>query len=132
MRDHRRDQKLTRVKFKQVECDPCPVHDLCTKHPRRPLSFHEEGGLKTVQKRKQEQHTDKWRDQYGKRADVEGRVSQCIFALGMRRSRYRGLEKTHLQFILTAATINLTRVMNWYNEQPRSETRFTRFGRPAA
>jgi transposase len=132
MRDHRRDHQLTRVKFKRVECEPCPVHDLCTKHPRRTLSFHEEEVFKVVQRRKQEQHTDEWRTQYGKRAGVEGTVSQCVFALGMRRSRYRGLDKTHLQFVLTSAAMNLTRVVNWFNEKPRSETRFTRFGKLAA
>lgn len=132
MRDHRREHQLTRVKFKRVECQPCPVHDLCTKHQRRTLSFHEEEVYKTVQQRKAAQHTAEWRKHYGKRAGVEGTVSQCVFALGMRRSRYRGVEKTHLQFVLTATAINLTRVLNWHNEKPRSETRFTRFGRLAA
>ena len=132
MRDHRRDHQLTRVKFKRVECEPCPAHDQCTKHPRRTLSFHEEDVFKTVQQRKRDQHTEEWRKRYGKRAGVEGTVSQCVFALGMRRSRYRGLAKTHLQFVLTAAAMNLTRVLNWHNEKPRSQTRFTRFGRLAA
>ena len=132
MRDHRRDHKLTRVKFKRVECEPCPVHDQCTKHPRRTLSFHEEPVFKLVQQRKQAQHTRAWRKRYGKRAGVEGTVSQCVFALGARRSRYKGLDKTHLQFVLTSAAINVTRVLNWLNETPRSETRFTRFAQLAA
>jgi transposase len=132
MRDHRRNHELTRVKFKRVECEPCPVHDLCTTHPRRTLSFHEETVFKAVQCRKEEQHTDDWLKRYGKRAGVEGTVSQCVFALGMRRSRYRGLAKTHLQFVLTAAAMNLTRVVNWLNDKPRSETRFTQFGQLAA
>jgi len=132
MREHRRDHQLTRVKFKRVQCEPCPVHDLCTKHPRRTLSFHEQDLFEAVQQRKQEQHTSEWRKRYGKRAGVEGTISQSVFALGMRRSRYRGLDKTHLQFVLTAAAINLTRVTNWLNETPRSQTRFTRFGRLAA
>src|SRR5690606_13615224 len=132
MRDHRRNHELTRVKFKRVECEPCPVHDLCTKHPRRTLSFHEQPLFELVQQRKQKQHTPAWRRRYGKRAGVEGTVSQCVFALGMRRSRYRGLDKTHLQFVLTAAAMNLTRVVNWLNEKPRSQTRFTRFAQLAA
>ncbi len=132
MRDHRRDHKLTRVKFKRVECEPCPVKDKCTKHPRRTLSFHEEGVFKMVQQRKQDQQTQEWRKRYGKRAAVEGTMSQSVFALGARRSRYRGMDKTHLQFVLTSAAMNLTRVVNWLNETPRSETRFTRFGRLAA
>jgi len=129
MRDHRRDHQLTRVKFKRVECEPCPVHDLCTKHTRRTLSFHEEGVFKVVQKRKQDQHTDVWRKQYGTRAGVEGTISQGVFALRSRRSRYRGQDKTQLQFILTATAMNVTRVLNWIDDIPRSQTRITRFGR---
>jgi len=132
MREHRRDHELTRVKFKRVECEPCPVHDLCTKHTRRTLSFHEQGLFEAIQKRKQEQHTEIFQQSYGKRAGIEGTISQSVFALGMRRSRYRGLDKTHLQFVLTAAAMNLTRVLNWYDEKPRSQTRITRFGRLAA
>jgi transposase len=132
MRDHRRNHELTRVKFKRVECEPCPVHDQCTKHNRRTLSFHEQPVFEVVQQRKAEQHTEEFRKRYGKRAGVEGTISQCVFALDMRRSRYRGLEKTHLQFVLSAAAMNLTRVVNWLNEVPRSKTRMTRFGQLAA
>ncbi|HLU11610.1 MAG TPA: IS1182 family transposase [Oceanobacillus sp.] len=132
MRSHRRDHELTRVKFRRVECEPCPVHNLCTKHHRRTLSFHEQPLFEMIQQRKQEQHTEAWRKRYGKRAGVEGTISQCVFALDMRRSRYRGLDKTHLQFVLTAAATNLTRVWNWFNETPRSATRTTRFGLLAA
>lgn len=132
MRDHRRDHQLTRVKFKRVECEPCPVHDLCTKHNRRTLSFHEQPVYEKVQQRKIDQHTDDWKQEYGKRSGIEGTISQCVFALGARRSRYRGQDKTELQFVFTAAAINLTRILNWQNEVPRSETQITRFGRLAA
>ena len=132
MREHRRNHELTRVKFKRVECEPCPVHDLCTKHNRRTLSFHEQPLFELIQQRKQEQYTEAFRKRYGKRAGIEGTISQGVFALGMRRSRYRGLGKTHLQFLLTAAAMNLTRVLNWHNEKPRSKTPVPRFARLAA
>jgi transposase len=132
MREHRRDHELTRVKFLKGDCEACPVHDLCTKHDRRTLSFHEQPLFEAVQKRKQEQHTEDWRKRYGKRSGIEGTISQGVFAMGMRRSRYRGMEKTHLQFVLTAAAMNLTRVLNWQNGVPRSKTRMTRFGQLAA
>ena len=132
MRDHRRDHQLTRVKFKRVECEPCPVHDLCTKHHRRTLSFHEQPVYEKVQQRKVEQHTDEWRQEYNQRAGIEGTISQGVFAMDMRRSRYRGQAKTELQFVFTAAAINLTRVLNWQNEVPRSNSRTTRFGKLAA
>jgi transposase len=132
MRDHRRDHQLTRVKFKRVECEPCPAHDLCTKHNRRTLSFHEQPVYEKIQQRKTEQHTDDWKYEYGKRSGIEGTISQSVFALGARRARYRGKDKTQLQFALTAAAMNLTRILNWQNEIPRSTTRMTRFGRLAA
>lgn len=132
MREHRRDHELTRVKFSTGDCRPCPARPLCTKHDRRTLSFHEQSLFEAVQQRKQEQHTTLFRQQYGKRAGIEGTISQGVFALGMRRSRYRGQAKTHLQFVLTAAAMNLTRVLNWHNEIPRHETHPTRFGLLAA
>jgi len=85
-----------------------------------------------LQQRKREQHTTAFHKRYGKRAGIEGTISQCVFALDARRSRYRGLNKTQLQFVLTAAAMNLTRVVNWLNEIPRSATRTTRFGLLAA
>jgi len=132
MRDHRRFHELIRIKFKSVDCKPCPVRQLCTKHDRRTLSFHEEPILKAVQQRKQEQHSEAFRQRYGKRAGIEGTISQGVFALGMRRSRYRGEDKTNLQFIFTAAAMNITRAINWLNGIPRKTTKPTKFGRLAA
>jgi transposase len=132
LKAHRRFHELIRVKFKTADCRACPVHDLCTKHPRRTLSFHQEPIFRAVQQRKQEQHTEEWRKRYGKRAGVEGTISQGVFALGMRQSRYRGLDKTHLQFIFTAAAMNITRVLNWLDNKPRKITQLTKFSRLAA
>jgi len=50
-------------------------------------------------------------------------MSQSAYALGMRRCRYIGLAKTHLQHVLTAAAMNLTRVIAWIQEVPRAKTR---------
>jgi transposase len=132
LHEHRREHDLTRLKFPIATCRACAVHDLCTRHDRRTLSFHEQPVFEAVQQRKQEQHTEEFRTHYGKRAGIEGTISQSVFALGMRRSRYRGLEKTHLQHIFTAMAMNITRVLNWYNDVPRSQTRVTRFGQLAA
>jgi len=132
MRDHRRDHQLTRVRFLTEDCTTCSVRKQCTKHHRRSLSFHEQPVFEIVQQRKQEQHTETWQQQYGKRAAIEGTISQGVFARGMRRSRYRGHDKTELQFVLTAAAMNLTRIMNWQNDVPRNKTRVTHFGRLTA
>ncbi len=78
------------------------------------------------------QQTDAYQDLYRQRAGVEGSISQAAWVLGMRRSRYSGLEKTHLQNIFTATAINLTRVINWLLEKPLSRTRRSRFAALAA
>jgi transposase len=62
---------------------------------------------------------------------VEGTVSQAAFALDMRRTRYRGLDKTHLQHIATAAAINLQRLVDWLLEIPRSITYRSHFAKLA-
>jgi transposase len=132
MRTLGQDDRLTRVKFRQSDCKPCPVRQLCTKPVQPTLSFHQQPRFEAMQQRKQEQRTEVFRQSYGKRAGVEGTISQGVFALGMRRSRYRGQDKTHLQFLLTAAAMNLTRVWNWHHEKPRSKTPIPHFGRLAA
>ncbi len=48
----------------------------------------------------------------------------------LRRSRYVGLAKTHLQHVLTAAAINLNRISNWLAGTPRERTRQSAFIRP--
>ncbi len=76
--------------------------------------------------------TQDFRDLYRQRAGVEGTISQAAWVLGMRRSRYRGLEKTHLQNVFIAAAINLTRAVNWLADIPLAETRISRFATLAA
>ncbi|WP_420538139.1 transposase [Nonomuraea pusilla] len=52
----------------------------------------------------------------------------------MRRSRYRGNAKTHLQHLLIAAAMNLTRLDAWLTGTPLAPTRTSHFAtlRPAA
>ena len=55
-----------------------------------------------------------------------------VRAFGLRRSRYRGLTKTHLQHVATAAAINLDRLAAWFRAVPRATTRTSRFAALAA
>jgi transposase len=67
-----------------------------------------------------------------RQAGVEGTLSQGVRAFGLRYARYRGLTKTHLQHVATAAAINMERLGAWLNERPRAKTRTSRFAAPAA
>ena len=66
------------------------------------------------------------RRQYARRVGVEGTLSQGVRAFGMRRSRYRGLDKTHLQNVAIASAINLDHVVAWLDGRPRALTRTSR------
>lgn len=50
----------------------------------------------------------------------------------MRRTRYRGLGKVHLQHLITAAAINLMRVVDGLNGKERATTRISAFACLAA
>jgi transposase len=50
-----------------------------------------------------------------------------VRAFGLRRARYRGLARTHLQHVATAAAMNVDRLINWLDEVPRAQTRRSHF-----
>jgi transposase len=69
---------------------------------------------------------------YARRAGIESTISQSVRAFGARRSRYRGLAKTHLQHVMTAVAINVRRVMAWMDSIPKAKTRVSHFAALAA
>ena len=62
---------------------------------------------------RERQKTAAFKKLFKKRAGVEGTISQTVSHSGIRRARFRGLKKTHLQHLATAAEINLQRVAAW-------------------
>lgn len=79
--------------------------------------------------RREQEQTKEFKQVYAKRAGIEGTISQAVRTMGMRRSRYIGQEKTHLQHIATAAALNVVRSMAWFSELPRAQTRRSAFTR---
>lgn len=73
------------------------------------------------------QQTVDWQTRYNRRAGVKGTLSQEVNAFGFRRSHYMSLAKTHLQYILTSAAINVVRMVAWLQGQPHAKTRRSRF-----
>jgi hypothetical protein len=102
---------------------------LCTKAKKDPRELtlrpcQEHLALQTARR---EQQTEAFKEEYAKRAGIEGTISQAVRAFELRRSRYLGLAKTHLQHLLTAIAINLVRFDAWLNEVPHAKTRTSRF-----
>ena len=78
---------------------------------------------------RERQPTERFQEDYKRRAGLEGTLSQAAFALGMRRTRYWGLQKTHFHHLATAMAINLQRFVDWIWKIPRSKTRQSHFAR---
>jgi transposase len=66
------------------------------------------------------------------RAGIEGTFSQTTRNTGLRRARYRGPPKTHLQHVLTAVATNFLRLDAWLQGVPFAKTRTSRFAALAA
>ncbi len=131
----RSQRPVVKIKFRHRECVACPALALCTDNceKRRTLTIlAPQAHYEAQQIARQRQQTTEFKDAYHVRAGVEGSMSQAAHVLGARRSRYRGMDKTHLQHLGVAAAINLLRVVNWLNEVPRSTTPNSRFARLAA
>ncbi len=64
--------------------------------------------------------------EYARRAGIEGTMSEGVRVHHLRRTRYIGLEKTHLQHLMTAVAINLKRLFNWLMGIPLATTRISR------
>ena len=62
-----------------------------------------------------------------RRAGIEGTISQGVRAFGLRRSRSRGLAKTHLQHVASTSHVNLERLAAWFRAAPRTALRTSRF-----
>jgi transposase len=71
--------------------------------------------------------TRAFKDQYARRAGIEGAICEAVNAHAMRRSRYRGLTKTHLQHLFTAMAINLKRATDWLMGCLPAQTRTSPF-----
>jgi transposase len=76
--------------------------------------------------------SDAGRRAYARRSGIEGTISQGVRSFGLRRARYRGEAKAHLQHVATAVAMNVSRVSDWLGGVPRAMTRTSRFARLAA
>src|SRR5262249_37886035 len=103
------------VAFARSDCSVCAHLSQCTsaKGRRRTVNIKPKELHEALQQNRQREKTKEFKEEYSKRAGVEGTISQGVRAFGLRRSRYIGIGKTHLQHLATAAAINLKRVSDW-------------------
>ena len=124
-----RDRTLVHVAFAPADCTHCPVRACCTRATTLPrsLMLQERAEHEAIQAARQRQQPDAFAAEYARRARVEGTLSQGVRAFGLRKARYRGLARTHLQHRVTAAAMNVGHLVNWLCETPRRGTRCSHF-----
>ena len=92
--------------------------------PRRRITTEP---FEALQGARRHQETAAFRESYAARAGIEGTHAQAVRRCGLRRCRYVGLAKTHLQHVITAAAVNLVRIAEWFAGTPVAKTRCSRF-----
>jgi transposase len=107
------------VRFARADCQACPVKAACTKGENmgRQLGLRPRAQFEALQVARTRQTTEEFKQQYVVRAGIEATISQGVRTGELRRSRYRGQAKTHLQHVLMAVALNLGRLAVWWQEQ---------------
>ena len=124
-------KKVMKIKFSVKDCEICTFRHDCTKskQARRTLTILPEVQYESQRKIREREKTEEYRKEYQRRSGIEGTISQAVRGFGIRRSRYIGQAKTHLQQIISATAINLVRVNNWLHEVPIAKTRQPAFAK---
>jgi transposase len=122
------------VHFRKQDCTPCPTRALCTRSPQQPrhLNLLTRAQFEALQAARGQQASEAGQQLYRRRAGIEGTFSHVVKSFGLRRTRYRGLKKTHLQHVMTAVAMNVGRIVAWLAHLPRVTTRTSRFATLAA
>jgi transposase len=117
------------VEFARHECQACPTRALCTRavHTGRRLRLPPQNQYEALAAAQTWYASEEGKQLYKRRAGIEGTLSQGVRAFGLRRTRYWGVAKTHLQHVAIAAAINIDRLVAWLDERPRAQTRTSRF-----
>ncbi len=122
------------VGFSASDCRACPVRAQCTRAVKqgRHLKLPTQSHFEALHAMREFIASEEGRRLYAKRAGIEGTISQGVRSFGLRRARYWGEAKAHLQHVATAAAMNLSRISDWLGGIPRAKTRKSRFARLVA
>ena len=127
-------QPAISVLFSRKDCRPCPDRLECTGNADgrgRHLTLLPQPLQDIQTKTRGDQETPEWKKRYAIRAGCEATVSETVHAHGLRHCRYKGLAKTHVQHVLTAAGTNIIRLFAYDppDEHPRPHRRISHLQR---
>jgi transposase len=126
---HPGQRALIRAQFRAAECRSCASRSRCTRSQSqgRVLAILPRPEYEALAAARARESTAEGRRLYAQRQGIESTLSQAVRAFGLRRTRYRGLAKTDLQHVATAAALNLDRIAAWFGGRPIALTRISRF-----
>ncbi len=124
---------VVKIRFKPQDCLNCLSRTKCVRNKKagRSLQIPSREMYEALEQTRKKLDSSEGRNEYKKRAGIEGTISQGVRRGTLRRSRYRGLKKTHLQEVATATAINIVRAVNFLNQEIPAKTRVSRFSRLA-
>lgn len=129
----RRNNRVVKIKYSGKDCMPCPSRDLCIRsvkeYKRRTVTVRIREHYEALKMAREREETADFLKRYAERAGIEGTISRAIRTCDARRSRYIGLAKTHLQHLLTAASLSFLRVSEWLAGVPKAKTRLSPFAK---
>ncbi len=133
---HAGPRTVIRAQFRAADCRACASRSRCmrsrSKYQGRVLTLLPRPEHETLAAARAREGTAEGRRLYAQRQGIESTLSQAVRAFGLRQTRYRGLTKTGLQHVATAAAINLDRTAAWFGGRPIAPTRTSRLAALAA
>ncbi|MFC5598918.1 IS1182 family transposase [Deinococcus cellulosilyticus] len=114
------------AKFRGQECLGCALRKKCTTSTRgKQLVFLPRDRQEALFEARDLLNSEEGKKLYQLRAGVESVFSQGVRAFGLRKSRYRGLAKTHQQNIFVALAMNYSRLEDWFAGNRPQPTRIS-------
>jgi len=85
---------MIEVVLHKQDCAGCAVRSRCTRSTTGPreLTVHPQAQQVALRAARERPQTEAFKELYKRRAGIEGTMSQAAPALGMRRTRYRGIK----------------------------------------
>ncbi|QLG13019.1 IS1182 family transposase (plasmid) [Deinococcus sp. D7000] len=122
-------QPIIITTFSAKTCQECPVRTQCVTSATRPksLTFQPQAQQEALHAARDAMIDPEAQRRYQRRAGIEGTLSQGVRAFGLRKCRYRGLQKARLQHVLIALAINVIRLCVWLDGDRPEGTRVSRF-----
>ena len=121
-----------KVRFDRNDCAGCRERDKCVRSAAgqaRTLVLYDQAQHEALRGVRERVASEQGRAEYRRRAGIEGTLSQGVRSAGLRRCRYRGLDKTRLQHVAIAAALNVGRAVAYLDGKKPAATQVSRLSR---